>query len=128
MQATYCKYIVLSVGLGCLAPGWALAQPTITRQPSDKFVDPGKNATFSLGVKGTPPYSSQWLFDGRAIAGATNLILQVTNAQPAQSGYYSAIAANASGSVTSQVARLKVFVTRRTISVALRSGPTVPQA
>ncbi len=32
------------------------------------------------------------------------------NAQPAQSGYYSVIVSNASGSVTSQVALLKVFV------------------
>ena len=35
---------------------------------------------------------------------------RVANAQPAQSGYYSVIVSNASGSVTSQVAELKVFV------------------
>jgi hypothetical protein len=34
----------------------------------------------------------------------------VTNAQSAQSGYYSVIVSNASGSVTNQVARLKLFL------------------
>ena len=103
---------IIAILAECLASLSALAQPTITRQPGDKFLDQGKSATFpGPGVKGTPPFSFQWLFDGRAIARATNYTLQVTNAQPAQSdGYYSVIVANASGSVTSQVARLKVFV------------------
>ena len=56
------------------------------------------------------PFTYQWLFDGTAMAGATNSAFSVANAQPAQSGYYSVIVSNASGSVTSQVAELKVFV------------------
>jgi predicted dienelactone hydrolase len=44
------------------------------------------------------------------MAGATNYAFSVANAQPAQSGYYSVIVSNASGSVTSQVAELKVFL------------------
>ena len=65
---------------------------------------------FLLVSAGVAPFTYQWLFDGTAIAGATNSALSVPNAQPAQSGYYSVIVSNASGSVTSQVAELKVFV------------------
>src|SRR5213592_4821970 len=67
---------IIAILAGCLVSSLALAQPTITRQLSDKFLDPGKSATFlGPGVKGTPPYTFQWLFDGRAIAGATNYTL-----------------------------------------------------
>jgi dienelactone hydrolase len=44
------------------------------------------------------------------LAGETHSGLFLANAQPAQSGYYSVIVSNASGCVTSQVARLKVFL------------------
>jgi hypothetical protein len=111
MITNHIKTIVVNVYLGCLATSLALAQsPFITTQPSDKFVDLGKNATFSVLATGVAPITYQWLFDGTAIAGATNRALPLTNAQPVQSGYYSAIVSNASGSVTSQVAVLKVFL------------------
>jgi predicted dienelactone hydrolase len=88
----------------------ALAQPVITKQPSDHFVNASYGATFSVGATGVAPITYQWLFDGTAIADATNSAFSVFQAQPAQSGYYSVILSNASGSVTSQVAVLKVFL------------------
>ena len=110
MGITDFRTIVVSVCLGRLAPWLALAQPIITTQPSDKFVNASAAVTFSVGVSGTGPFTYQWLFDATALAGAKNSSLPLSNLQPAQSGYYSVIVSNASGSVTSQVAELKVFV------------------
>ena len=104
------RSIVVSVSLGWLAPLVALAQPVITTQPTNQFVNASSSALFRVGVTGVTPFTYQWLFNGTARAGATNLVLGVANAQPAQSGYYSVIVSNPSGSVTSQVAELKVFV------------------
>jgi dienelactone hydrolase len=102
------KTIIASLCLGCLAASLGLAQPFITLQPKDEFLSPGQTARFTLNARGA--LTLQWRFDGMPIAGATGYLLTVTNAQPAQSGYYSVILSNASGSVTSQLARLKVFL------------------
>ena len=110
MNINHIRYIIVSVCLGCLAPSLALAQFKITTQPIDRFVDPGKNTSFSVSSSGVGPFAYQWLFNGMALVDATNRIFYVTNAQAAQSGYYSVLVSNASGSVTSQVALLKVFV------------------
>ncbi|MCX6923997.1 MAG: hypothetical protein NT154_12430, partial [Verrucomicrobia bacterium] len=110
MNIIYFISIVVSVCLGWLAPGFALAQPVISTQPSDRFVNAPGSATFSVSATGVAPITYQWLFGGTAIAGATSYYLSLLNVQPAQSGCYSVIVSNASGSVTSQVALLKVFV------------------
>ncbi len=109
MNIRHFRSIVVSVCLGWLAPSLALAQPVITKQPSDHFVNATFGTSFSVLATGVAP-TFQWLFDGTTIADATNNYFTVANAQPAQSGYYSVIVSNASGSVTSQVAELKVFV------------------
>ena len=109
MNIKHFKSIVVSVCLGWLAPSLALAQPVITTQPSNQFLGPGATATFSVSATGVA-LTYQWLFDGTAKAAATNRGLSLGNPQPAQWGYYSVIVSNASGSVTSQVAELKVFV------------------
>ena len=109
MNIKYFKSIVVSVCLGCLTPSLALAQPVITIQPANRFLNASGSVGFNIGVTGVAPFTYQWLFDGLAITGATNRSLLVTNARTAQ-GYYSVIVSNASGSVTSQVAELKVFL------------------
>ena len=110
MRITHFGSIVVSVCLGCLAPWLALAQPVITTQPTNHFANTAGGFEFFVNVSGTAPITYQWLFDGTAILGATNRILLFSSPQPAQWGYYSVIVSNASGSVTSQVAELKVFV------------------
>jgi dienelactone hydrolase len=104
------KNIVVSVCLGCLAPSLALAQPVITTQPSDQFLNAPASVTFSVTASGMAPIAYQWLFDGAAITNATSRTFTLTNPQPAQWGYYSVIVTNASGSVTSRLAELKVFI------------------
>jgi hypothetical protein len=87
-----------------------LSQPTITKQPTDQFVDSGKNARFQLSAAGMQPLADQWFFNGSLLVDATNNTLSVTNAQLTNAGEYLAVVSDASGTVTSQVARLKVFV------------------
>jgi plastocyanin len=82
--------------------------PTITTQPHSQSVTVGQAASFSVGASGTPPLSFQWLFGGTALAGATMSSLTINNAQAANAGNYSAVVANAFGSVTSSVAVLTV--------------------
>jgi uncharacterized repeat protein (TIGR03803 family) len=110
MNIKYFRSIAVTVWLGWLAPSLALAQPVITTQPTNRFVNASAAVTFSVGVSGTGSFTYQWLFDGAAMTGANNSSLPLSNLQPASSGYYSVIVSNASGSVTSQVAELKVFV------------------
>jgi uncharacterized repeat protein (TIGR03803 family) len=87
-----------------------LAQPVITTQPINQFLASGATATFSVVATGTAPRTYQWLFDGTSLTGDTGTVLQLLNVQLTNSGYYSVIVSNATGSVTSQVAELKVFL------------------
>jgi len=103
------QFHLLVAGVLLATVGTGLAQPIITTQPSDKFLNASGALTFSVTASGTG-LTYQWLFDGTAITGATNRTLSLPNPQPGQWGYYSVIVSNASGSVTSQVAELKVFV------------------
>jgi len=104
------KLSLVAIGLFMAATSSDLAQPVITIQPTNRFVNASAAVTFTVGVSGTGPFTYQWLFDGTAMAGANNSSLPLSNVQPASSGYYSVIVSNATGSVTSQVAELKVFV------------------
>ena len=88
----------------------AVAQPIITTQPVNQFVNVSGSATFSVGVSGTGPFGYQWLSNGIPMNGRNSSSLPLSNLQPPSSGWYSVIITNASGSVTSQVAELKVFV------------------
>jgi len=104
------KRSLVATGLFLTTTSAALAQPVITSQPINHFVNASAAVTFSVGVTGTGPFAYQWLSNGVALPGATNIQLPLYRLQPAASGYYSVIVSNASGSVTSQVAELKVFV------------------
>lgn len=103
------KSISVSLALGWLGSILALAQPVITTQPADQLLAPGQNALFTTMVRSSGSPRLQWFFDGGPITGATGYSLFLTNAQSVQ-GYYSVIVSNTAGSVTSQVARLKVFL------------------
>ncbi|MBI5775014.1 MAG: immunoglobulin domain-containing protein, partial [Verrucomicrobia bacterium] len=88
----------------------------ITSQPQDQSVTVGGNASFSVGVSGTPPIAYQWRLNGTNLAGATSATLALTNVQFAQAGGYSVVVTNVAGTVTSSNATL-------TVSAALvRSG------
>jgi len=96
-----------------------LVPPYITNQTSVISALANSNVTFPVGAFGTVPLSYQWLFEGIAIANATNSTLTVSNVQTANEGYYQATAANLAGIATSPPIILRVLPAPATIV----SGP-----
>jgi uncharacterized repeat protein (TIGR03803 family) len=109
MNLTSPKNIGEIVCLACLATSSALAQPVIVAQPTNQFLASVKTAGFSVVATGAPALTYQWLFKGVPIVASTNSSLTLTSPQPAQWGFYSVVVSSPTGSVTSQLAELKVF-------------------
>jgi hypothetical protein len=63
---------------------------------------------FSATVSGKPAPIYQWQFNGRDIAGATNVVLVLANVLPAQAGSYRLVANNLIDAVASTAALLSV--------------------
>jgi uncharacterized repeat protein (TIGR01451 family) len=62
----------------------------ITNQPASVVAPVGGTATFTVGVKGSPPFTYLWFFNGtNLINSANNSTLSLTNLTPSQSGAYS---------------------------------------
>jgi len=80
--------------------------PVITTHPTNRLVAPGGTVIFSVGATGAASF--QWRHNGADISGATNATLTCTNLQTTNSGYYLAIAKNATGWTPSQMAYLNV--------------------
>lgn len=86
-------------------------EPVITNQPANVEIHTGQDATFSVGVVGTPPLGYQWFYNGGQVSGATASSLMLTNLQNTNaSGPYSVMVSNAFGVATSAVATLIVDV------------------
>src|SRR5262245_57628865 len=92
-----------------LLPCAAIAAPPVIK-PSSSFnsqsVFAGANATFTITATGDAPLVYQWRRDGAELPGQTNKTLRIDTTQPPNEGGYDALVSNASGSVTSYVARL----------------------
>ena len=84
-------------------------RPQIASQPADLTVVAGQTATF-LVIAAGPALNYQWRLDGHPLDNATNPALLLTHVQPAQSGTYSVVVFNSSGSVLSSNATLTVLV------------------
>jgi uncharacterized repeat protein (TIGR03803 family) len=118
-QAGYYTVIVTNL-YGSAASGPArltvivpATKPTFTQQPENYIVTNGYNATFTNAANGTLPLSYQWYFNtNTAVAGGTNAILTITFATTNQAGYYTVVASNIAGSVTSSPASLTVISTK----------------
>jgi photosystem II stability/assembly factor-like uncharacterized protein len=82
--------------------------PIIINQAQSLVVNPGSNATFTVGANGTPPLRYQWFFNGTALGGATNSALVVTNVQAANLGNYSVVVTNLTGGATGSLAWLSL--------------------
>ena len=82
--------------------------PSITVPPANAFVTLGTTASFTVIAAGSPPLAYQWRFDGANLPGANALTLTLNNAQTNQSGSYTVIVSNGSGSITSAPAYLSV--------------------
>jgi Immunoglobulin domain len=93
--------------------------PVVILQPADQVVQVGSNVVFSAAADGSTPLSYQWYFKStNMIAGATNGTYIVNNAQLTNTGNYTFVASNASGSATSSVATLTVLTTSPALIVS----------
>jgi len=103
--------------------------PLITRQPYNKTVNLGNNATFSVAVTGEEPMSYQWyrddvlLIDMANISGSTNSTLTLTNVIGSDASNYWVTISNSFGAVTSSVASLTVVLPPEGFGIASVSGP-----
>ena len=103
----------ISAGNGfCMAlvnPTVSLSPPVIVRNSPDQTVAAGSEPVESVVTFG-PVLGYQWYFNAtNAIGGATNQLLFLPNIQEQQSGQYTVIVSNASGSVTSLPMALSVL-------------------
>lgn len=82
----------------------------ITSQPVSQSVLAGAEVNFLVAASGRPPLAYQWRFNGAVVPGANNPTLTLPSVDATRAGDYQAIVSNASGSVTSVVAKLEVKV------------------
>lgn len=101
------------------------AQPTISLQPGNAAVLLGQNAQFSVTASGTVPLRYQWRFEGREMAGATNLTVSVTNVALSNLGAYDVVVSDAGGKVMSAPGRL--LLARWTELVVFGASSETPQ-
>ncbi len=91
-----------------------VAAPVITNAPVGGTIFAGSSFTFTVGASGYAPLGYQWLYQSNSMASpspisnATNASLSLTDATAAQSGLYSVVVSNVSGSVTSTPVALSV--------------------
>jgi hypothetical protein len=80
--------------------------PVISVHPQNQNFAVGVTGSISVTASGATSY--QWRFNGSEIPGATDATLTLTNAQIANSGYYTVLVKNSFGWVPSQLAYVTV--------------------
>lgn len=101
--------------------------PTISVHPVSQNAASGETVIFGVGVGGAPLPTVQWLRDGIAIPGATNLNLILSNVQPRSAGDYTVVATNSLGTVASNPARLFIN-SSRIVNLSIRTALNGDQA
>lgn len=102
-------------GLGSLVIG-GLASPYFIAQPiNDLAADMGGNVGFSAAAGGTPPLVYQWTLNGKPIPDATNPVINLVDLLTNESGQYTVIVTNNSGSITSSPVSLSVYPLQATV-------------
>jgi hypothetical protein len=100
--------------------------PTIIRQPLSQLATAGATITVHIIAAGIAPLSYQWRFNGLNIAGATDAALVLGSVTAANSGGYSVVVWNSSGSVLSETASLAVLAVDTTTQPTLPTYPAQP--
>ncbi|MDB6169020.1 MAG: repeat protein [Verrucomicrobia bacterium] len=96
--------------------------PSAITQPTGATILSGTSTTLSFNVTGTPSPSIQWQRNGVNIAGATGSTLSLNSATSANSGTYTAVAANVAGTLTSTPVYVNVQIPSRIVNVSTRAG------
>ncbi len=95
------------LSLVLLFPFLGLAQVNIITQPQSQNVPTGAPLVLSVQATGTGPLSYQWRLNGVNIPGANSSIFTIANFQPANSGDYTVAVGDATGTVNSEVAKVR---------------------
>jgi len=82
--------------------------PHIMWNPQPQTARTGGNASFSVYVAGSSPFSYQWRLNGANVAGATSSTLALTQIQPSMAGGYTVVVSNLMGGTVSANAALTV--------------------
>lgn len=89
--------------------GWTpKLAPNIIGQPTNQSVNGGQPITLVVGATGVPDPTYQWKLNGVNISDATNAALTFASASVTNSGIYSVIVSNASGTMLSSNATVTV--------------------
>jgi hypothetical protein len=87
--------------------GWSPAlAPNIIGQPASATVSQGQSTNFTVSATGIPDPTYQWYQNGLLIPGATGASYNIASAVRTNTGNYTVVVSNGSGSVTSSVAAL----------------------
>ena len=121
------------VGLASDIGAYECGPPAIMAAPVSQSATLGTTVILSAPAAGYPPLAYQWYFNGsKAIPGATDFVLQLTNVQFAQGGTYTMVVVNAFGAAISPPAVLGVFLrttvtncTEAALRYAMAAGGTV---
>jgi len=82
--------------------------PAILTHPASQSLAPGVTLELKVTATGEGPLSYRWQFNGFNIPGASQDSFTLVDAQPTDSGDYQVVVSNAGGSVTSEVAQVKI--------------------
>lgn len=108
--------VVASNPLGSVTSAPAVLElitaPVILRQPTGFTVRQGTASNLLAEVGGEPPLTLQWFHDGQPFTGGDAPSLVFASIVPEDGGLYALVASNASGSVTSAVARVTVMASK----------------
>jgi alpha-L-rhamnosidase len=129
---------ISSVGLGMLSNGGSgyvgnftltargSSAPFILLQPQGGSFVAGATINLAIAAGGTAPFSYQWQKNSKNVANATNATLTITNLSSSDSGNYSVIVNNASGSVASSNAAVTVAASILEVTSTFDSGNVFP--
>src|SRR6185436_14690502 len=82
--------------------------PVILQHPQGLCVAEGQTLTLSVGASGTPPLTYQWRKNGINLPGENASTFTLAPAIMGDDGGYDVIVSNTAGSVTSQVAQVRI--------------------
>jgi hypothetical protein len=82
--------------------------PIMLAQPTGLSLTSGAQATFTVSVAGTAPFTYQWRKNGTAISGATSNIYTISSVQGSDAATYDVVISNSAGFVVSSPAVLSV--------------------
>lgn len=103
--------VVISNSFGSVTSAVAtltIRDPVVSVQPASVTRQFGEDASFSVGVVGTPPFTYQWRRNGTPIIGASQASLLLTNLQATDAAVYDAVVGTSWGSLTSKLALLTI--------------------